>query len=229
SPPECNYPTRPTPACRPYDRAPARSVIYKGGSHQASATDRIYAGRWPVSGAYAGGVLVRAGRVALSGHGGVSVRRQRGHEAEKLQGELVRVAVIGAELGGDVRDPVQVKDAGHGVADGGHGPVRAAGAAGILPEYDVTDIMMDLNCPVAAEIGEQVSGAGLVRRKAGDAEDGDRSEQFPVRVVAVALDEEHLPHAGEQFPDLRRGRQRLDRADVGAPVAPVHGPGLSCY
>jgi hypothetical protein len=45
--------------------------------------------------------------------------------------------VAGAELGGDVRDAVQVKDAGDGVADGGHGPVRAAGAAGVLPEYDI--------------------------------------------------------------------------------------------
>ena len=109
------------------------------------------------------GALPRARRVALSGHGGVSVRRQRCHEAEELQRELVRVSVIGAELGGGVRDLVQVKDSGDGVADGGHGPVRAADAAGILPEYDITDIMMHFDGPVAAEIGEQVSGAGLVR------------------------------------------------------------------
>ena len=53
--------------------------------------------------------------------------------------------------------------------------------------------MMHLDGPVAAQVGEQVSGAGLVRRQAGDAEDGDRAEQFPVRAVAVPLDEEHLP------------------------------------
>ena len=74
------------------------------------------------------GALPRAWRVALSGHGGVSVRRQWRHEAEELQRELVGVAVAGAELGGDVRDLVQVEDAGDGVADGGHGPVRAGPA-----------------------------------------------------------------------------------------------------
>jgi hypothetical protein len=67
-----------------------------------------------------------------------SVRRQRCHEAEEPQRELVRVAVAGAEPGGDVRDAVQVKDAGDGVADGGHGPVRAADPAGVLPEYYIT-------------------------------------------------------------------------------------------
>src|SRR6266700_7357023 len=81
----------------------------------------------------------------LSGHGRVSLWRQRGHEAEKLQRELVGVAVIGAELGGDIRDLVQVEDAGDGIADGGHGPVRAAGAAGVLPENDITVIVMHLN------------------------------------------------------------------------------------
>ena len=106
--------------------------------------------------------------------------------------------MAGAELGGDVRDPVQVKDAGDGVADGGHGPVRAADAAGVLPEDDITDIMVHLDGPVAAQVSEQVSRAGLARRQAGDAEDGDRAEQFPVRAVAVALDEEHLPHVREQ-------------------------------
>ena len=31
--------------------------------------------------------------------------------------------------------------AGDGVADGGHGAVRAADAAGVLAEYDITDIV----------------------------------------------------------------------------------------
>lgn len=88
--------------------------------------------------------------------------------------------MVGAELGGDVRHPVQVQDADDGVADGGHGLVRAAGAAGILPEHDITDIIVHLNRPVAAEIGQQVTGAGLVRRQAGDAQDGDLAEQGPV-------------------------------------------------
>jgi len=83
--------------------------------------------------------LLPAWRAGLSGHGGISIRRQWRHEAEELQRELVRVAVAGAELGGDVRDAVQVKDAGDGVADGGHGPVRAADAAGVLPEYDIAE------------------------------------------------------------------------------------------
>jgi hypothetical protein len=83
----------------------------------------------------------RPWRVGSSGHGRVSVRCQGCHEAEELQRELVRVAVAGAELGGDVRDPVQVEHAGDGVADGGHGPVRAADAAAVLPEYDITDLL----------------------------------------------------------------------------------------
>jgi hypothetical protein len=49
--------------------------------------------------------------------------------------------VAGAELSGDVRDAVQVKDADDGVADGSHGPVRAADAAGVLPEYDIADLL----------------------------------------------------------------------------------------
>jgi len=61
-------------------------------------------------------------RQPFSGPGGVSVRGQRGDEAEEQQRELVWIPAIGAELGGDVRDPVQVEDAGDGVADGGHGP-----------------------------------------------------------------------------------------------------------
>jgi hypothetical protein len=134
--------------------------------------------------------------------------------------------VAGAELGGNVRDAVQVKDAGDGVADGGYGPMRAADAAGVPPEFDIADVMVHLDGPVAAQVSEQVSGAGLVRRQAGDAEDGDRAEQFPAGAVALALGREHLPHVREQDGDLRRGRQRLDRAEVGAAVAPVHGPGL---
>ena len=93
--------------------------------------------------------------------------------------------MAGAELCGDVRDAVQVEDAGDGVADGGHGPVRAAGAAGVLPECDIADIVVHFYGPVAAQVSEQVAGASLVRRQAGDAEDGDRAEQFPVRAVAV--------------------------------------------
>ena len=46
-----------------------------------------------------------------------------------------------AELSGDVRDPVQVEDAGDGVADGGHGPVRAADAAGVFAEYDIASVL----------------------------------------------------------------------------------------
>ena len=88
------------------------------------------------------GSLLRGWQLPFSGHGGVSVRCQWRDEAEELQRELVRVAVIGAELRGDVRHLVQVEDACDGVADGGHGPVRAADAAGILTEYDITDIMV---------------------------------------------------------------------------------------
>src|SRR5260370_5537932 len=116
-----------------------------------------------------------------------------------------------------------------GVADGGHGLVRAAGAAGVLPENDITDIVMHLDRPVAAEVSQQASGAGLACRQAGDAEDGDRARQFPAGAVAVALDEGQLLPVREQLPDPRRGRQRLERADVDAAVAPADGPGLSCY
>ena len=117
--------------------------------------------------------------------------------------------------------------AGDGVTDGGHGPVRAAGAAGVLPEHDITDIMVHLDGPVAAQVSEQVSRAGLARREAGDAEDGDRAEQLPVRAVAVPLDEEHLLHVRPPGQDPLRRRQGLDGTDVDAAVAPVHGPGLA--
>jgi len=170
-------------------------------------------------------LVLPAQRVARSGHGRVAVRRQGCHQAGQLHRELVRVAVIGAELGGDVRDLVQAEDAGDGVADGGHRALRAAVAAGILPGHDITDIVVHLDGPVAAQVSEQVSGAGLVRREAGDAQDGDRAGQFPADAVAVALDEEHLLHVREQLPDPRRGRQGLDGTDVDAAVAPVDGPG----
>ena len=80
---------------------------------------------------------------------------------------------------------------------------------------------------MAAEVGEQVSGAGLARGQAGDAEDGDRAEQFPAGAVAVPLDEEHLPHLRPLFQDLPCRRQGLDGAHVDPAVAPVDGPGLS--
>src|SRR5260221_7886340 len=86
------------------------------------------------------GALLWRWRLPCSGHGRVSVGRQWRDEAEELQRKLVRIPVIGAELRGDVRHPVQVQDADDGVADGGHGLVRATGAAGVLPEYDITDI-----------------------------------------------------------------------------------------
>ncbi len=98
---------------------------------------------------------------------------------------MVRVAVAGAELCGDVRDFAQVEDADDRVADGGQGAVRAADAAGVLAEDDVADIVVHFDGPVAAQAGEQVAGACFFRRQAGDAEDGDGAEQGPVRGVAV--------------------------------------------
>ena len=69
---------------------------------------------------------------------------------------------------------------------------------------------------------------GLVRREAGDAEDGDRAEQdFPFRAVAVPFDEEHLPDLRPFLQDLLRRREGLDGAGVDAAVAAVDGPGLS--
>jgi hypothetical protein len=45
--------------------------------------------------------------------------------------------VAAAQLGGDVRYLVQVQDPDDRVADGGHGLVRAADAAGVFPEADI--------------------------------------------------------------------------------------------
>src|ERR1017187_1138076 len=131
-----------------------------------------------------------------------------------------------AQLRGDVRYPVQVQDADDGVADGGLGLISAADAAGVFPEADITDIMVHFYGPVAAQVREQVTGAGLARVQAGDAEDGDGPEELPVRAVTVALDEEHLPDVREQRPDAFGGRQGLDDADVDAAVPAVRGPGL---
>src|ERR1017187_3994188 len=166
-------------------------------------------------------------RLSRSGHGGVSGRHQGPGEAEELQREPVGVAVAAAQLRGDAGYPVQVQDPDDGVADGGLGLVRAADAAGILPEADITDVLqVYFDGPVAAEVCEQVSGAGLARGQAGDAEDGDGAEELPVRAVTVALDQEHLPDVREQRPDAFGGRQGLDDADVDAAVPAVRGPGL---
>lgn len=54
----------------------------------------------------------------------VSARCQGCGEAEDLEREPVGVAVVAAQLRGDVRDLVQVQDADNGVADGGLGLVR---------------------------------------------------------------------------------------------------------
>ena len=83
---------------------------------------------------------------------------------------------------------------------------------------------MHFDGPVAAQVRQQVTGAGLARGQAGDAENGDRAEQVPVRGVAVALDEEDLRDVREQGGDARGGRHGLDRADVDAAVAAVGGP-----
>src|ERR1035441_5992304 len=89
-----------------------------------------------------------------------------------------------------------------------------------------TSVVVHFDGPVAAEVREQVSGVGLVRAQAGDAEDGDGAEELPVRAVTVALDQEHLPDVREQRPDAFGGRQGLDDADVDAAVPAVRGPGL---
>jgi hypothetical protein len=89
--------------------------------------------------------------------------------------------------------------------------------------------MVHLDRPVTAEVGEQVSGAGLVRGQAGDAGDRNGSGQFPVRAVAVALDEEYLLHVGEQGFDALGGRQGLDGARLDPAVCTVHGPRLAGY
>src|ERR1019366_6034605 len=100
-------------------------------------------------------------RLSRSGHGGVPVRCQWHGETEELEREPVGVAVAAAQLGGDVRYPVQVQDPDDGVADGGLGLVRAADAAGVLAEGDITDVVVHFDGPVAAEVCEQVTGAGL--------------------------------------------------------------------
>ena len=46
-----------------------------------------------------------------------------------------------AQLGGDIGHLVQVQDPDDGVAYGGQGLVRAADAAGVLPEADITDVL----------------------------------------------------------------------------------------
>jgi hypothetical protein len=57
----------------------------------------------------------------------------------------------------------EVEDAGGGVADGGHGPVRAADSAGILPEHDIAGVVMHFDGPVAAEVSEWFPGQGAGR------------------------------------------------------------------
>ena len=81
------------------------------------------------------------GVLSRSGHGGASGRCQWCGEAEELQREPVGVAVAGAQLRGDVRYLVQVQDPDDRVADGGLGLVRAADAAGVFPEGDITDVL----------------------------------------------------------------------------------------
>jgi hypothetical protein len=89
--------------------------------------------------------------------------------------------------------------------------------------------MVYFNGPVAAEVCEQVTGAGLARGQAGDAGDGDGAEELPVRAVAVALDQEDLPDVREQGGDPRGCRHGRDGAHVDAAVAAVRGPGLDGY
>jgi hypothetical protein len=125
-------------------------------------------------------------------------RRQRGHEAEELHRELIRVAVIRAEPGGDVRDPVQVEDADDGVADGGHGPVRAAGAAGVFPEHDITNILV--------HVGDGLAGHRLADRRAPGLPlaggiwhvAGDEQQQFPAqRALPVLVPQGTFPGRGQ--------------------------------
>ena len=66
------------------------------------------------------------------------------------------------QLGSDVWDLVQVQDADDGVADCGPGLVSAAG---VLAEADITDLVMHFYAPVAAQVRQQVIGAGLVRAR----------------------------------------------------------------
>src|SRR5712691_148249 len=169
----------------------------------------------------------RAGLVSSVSRRGVRRVTGEGCEAEELEGQAVGVAAAGAELCGDARDAEEAEGAGDGVADGGEGLVRGGGAAAVLPEYDITDMMVHFDGPVAAEVREQVSGAGVVRREARDAGDGDRAEQFPAGAVAVPPRQEHLPDLRPFPQDLPCRREGLDGADIDAAVAPVHGPGLA--
>lgn len=100
-----------------------------------------------------------AWQLSRSGHGGVSGQRRlwRG-EAGELEREPAGVAVVDAQLGGDVRYLVQVQDPGDRVADGGLGLVRAADTAGVLTEAGITEVMVHFDCPVAAQVRQQVSG-----------------------------------------------------------------------
>ena len=68
--------------------------------------------------------------------------RGEGCEAEELEGKPVGVAAAGAELGGDARDSEEAEGAGDGVADGGEGLAGGGGAAAVLPECGITDIVM---------------------------------------------------------------------------------------
>ena len=61
-----------------------------------------------VPGFTAGGPALLAWRLSRSGHCGVSGRRQWRGEAEEPEREPVRVTVAGAQLGGDIGDPVEV-------------------------------------------------------------------------------------------------------------------------
>lgn len=60
----------------------------------------------------------------------------------------------------------------------------AADAAGVFPEGEITDVVVHFYDPVAAQVRQQVSRAGLIPGQAGDAEDGDGAEEGPVRAVA---------------------------------------------
>ncbi len=53
----------------------------------------------------------------------------------------MRIAAAGPELAGEDRDAEQAEGAGNGVADGGECLVRGGGAAAVLPEYDIADLL----------------------------------------------------------------------------------------
>ena len=146
--------------------------------------------------------------------------------------ELVGVAVTGAELGGDVRGP----------RAGGGSPVTALrtaamarcalpDAAGVLPEHDITDIMVHLYGPVAAQV-RRAGQPALLRPavRLVTARTATAAEQPPVGRVAVALDEEDLLHVREQGRGSASfgGSVLMVRTSVAA-VAAVDGPGLPGY